>query len=592
MPLHSAPARLRAASLATVLLAASAMTSRAQSVHCGTSLWMQRNQASLTPSKRSAWAARTAPAAVTPVRVLETANFRIHYVLRGTNRVKLIAEDAAFAALADSLYASLPGTVSGDAADSTVFARLDSRGAGHPRYISGMADILENARGYYVDTLKMKAPRETGPFSVYYQAGVKAGKYPVDVADIGTAEPDFRGQEIYALTYPTGRGGMLMENDFLFNAALAADGSVRGDSISSRYQGRLVHNYAREWDLGLKVTCYHELYHSVQFAYTPNEQRYHLWYETSAVGMEERKAPEVDDYLQYLPAYVRDLSDRGMHAFPDGGLSRYGNGIFHVFLTRELGEDFDVKLWSILVRNGNDIVAGLEELYASHGTTSQEIYARFGAQLAFAGTDAANPLPAFSPDIPLWPKLPRDTVDLSRPGTWISPRPHPPLSITALHLRGEAGGKALIQPDTLLRLVLARLGGDTDTVQILEDATIPLDIPGSGGEAAVMVVNGHQTLRSDPVEVRPLLSRVDDEVYPYPNPHRRVGGGELIFSRLTRPALVTIYTESGAAIRVLAFSTDSKLWTWDLADAQGRKVRPGVYYYRTDGGPLKPFFLK
>ena len=107
-----------------------------------------------------------------------------------------------------------------------------------------------------------------------------------------------------------------------------------------------------------------------------------------------------------------------------------------------------------------------------------------------------------------------------------------------------------------------------------------------------MVVNGHQALRSDAVEVRQVLSRVDEEVYPYPNPHRRVGGGDLIFSRLTRPAVVTLYTESGAAIRVLAFSTDANLWSWDMADARGRKVRSGVYYYRTDGGPLKPFFLK
>lgn len=544
----------------------------------------------MASAKTGVLAARVA--AAKPVRILETAHFRIHYVLRGANRVRLAPEDAAFAALADSLYAGLPGSVSGDAADSAVFSQLDSRGAAHPRYIAALGGYLEHAHAYYVDTLAMKAPRETGARSVYFEAPVLTGKYPVDVADIGTADPFFRGQEIYALTYPTGWGGMLMENDFLFNARLDhTDGSVDGDSISSRYQGRLIHNYAREWDLGLKVTVFHELYHSVQFAYTPDENVFHLWYETSAVGMEERKAPEVDDYLQYLPAYVRDLAERGMHAFPDGGLSRYGNGIFHVFLTRELGEDFDVRLWSRLSQNGNDIVAGLEHLYASYGTTSQEIYARFGAQLAFAGTDARNPLPAFSPDLPLWPKLPRDTVDLSRPGTWTSSRSHPPHSILALHLAG-AGGKSLVQPDTLLRTVLARLGSDSSTVRIVKGTTVPLDFPESGGEAVALLVNGHPTRRSGPVEVRQLLSRVDDEVYPYPNPHSRAHAGDLIFSRLTRPALVTIYTESGAAIRVLAFSTDSNLWSWDLADAQGRKVRPGVYYYRTDGGPLKPFFLK
>ena len=164
---------------------------------------MKRHQANLGPAKRSALAARTS-AAGTPVRILETAHFRIHYVLRGANQVRLSAEDAGFAALSDSLYASVAGTFSGDAADSAVFARLDSRGAGHPRYVSVMADFLEMARAYYVDTLGMKAPRETAPNSVYYRAAVLGGKYPVDVADIGTADPDFRGQEIYALTHSGG----------------------------------------------------------------------------------------------------------------------------------------------------------------------------------------------------------------------------------------------------------------------------------------------------------------------------------------------------------------------------------------------------
>ena len=38
-----------------------------------------------------------AGAAAKPARTLETAHFRLHYVLRGVNRVKLVPEDADFA---------------------------------------------------------------------------------------------------------------------------------------------------------------------------------------------------------------------------------------------------------------------------------------------------------------------------------------------------------------------------------------------------------------------------------------------------------------------------------------------------------------
>lgn len=580
--------------MVSLLLSAPLATVLAQSPHCGTGLWMERHLEIRKTMKRTT-AARTA-AALKPIRTLETPHFLIHYVMRGPNRVKLLPDDQALAALVDSLYASLPGTVQGDAADSTVYARLAARQAGHPVYIQTMVGIFENAHGYYVDTLGMRTPSESSPTSVYYSAPTKPSvKYPVDVVDIGTADPSFRGQEIYALTYPTGYGGMLMENDFLFNTKMGLDGIPTGDSISSRYQGRLVHNYAAEWSLGLKVTCYHEYYHSVQFAYTPKEQRFHLWYETSATGMEERKAPEVNDYLQYLPAYMGDLGDRGMLAFPEGGLSRYGNAIYFVFLTKDLGEGFDVRIWNRLAENGNRIEEALTSVHAFHGKTSSEVYARFGAQLAFSGTDAANPVSAFSPDISLWPRLPLDSVDLRSSSTFASDRRHPPMSILAVSLQGSGGsGKAMFLSDTALRTLVARLRPDSSILESSRAKTVPLDIRGAGGEVIAVITNGTLDQTAAPFEIRMLSSRVDTAVHAYPNPLTQASGeAELIFSRLPdRAASVRIFGENGTMLRALAFSTVNGLWSWDLTDTKGRKVKPGIYYYRVDSGRLKPILIR
>ena len=583
----SVPSLSRAALGIAVLVLAGALPLSAQSPHCGTGSWMASRKQPGKPLARAATASL-------PARTLETPHFAIRYVLRGINQARTDDQDLALTRLVDSLYASQPSGLPASDADAAVIARLDELGAGHPRYIEAMADFFETAHQYYVDTLGMRPPSEPSQRSYYYGAPAPSGgRYPVDVADIGTAYPDFRNQEIYALTFPPGWGGMLIENDFLYLARLDSNGVPQGEPIRSRYQGRVIRDYSAEWDLGLKVTCYHELYHGIQFAYTPEPDGYHFWYETSATGMEERKAPEVDDYLQYLPSYMDDLARIGMLAFRGDALSSYGNGIYHLFLTRELGEAFDVKLWETLSANGNNLRGALTATYAAFDRKSQDVYANYAAQLAFSGTAAANPLPPFSSDLPRWPRVPSEEVDLRDPSTKSFSRPHPPASIRALSLRGSgSSGMALVQPDTLLRVALARLGPESSSVSVYAGKVVSLDIPGEGGEALALLANGSQ-LASGPVEVRSQSSRRDVRVYPYPNPMNRAdAGGDLFFSRLEGPASVTVYSESGVPLRALSFAADAALWSWDMADAKGRQVKPGLYYYRVDGGRLQPLYIK
>ncbi|HLP42517.1 MAG TPA: hypothetical protein VK465_13495, partial [Fibrobacteria bacterium] len=601
VPAHPAKSFPRILALLAVLgpLAPSSQAAQAATPHCGTGLWMsQRLEARTLPggSQYIGGSLRARAQTPTPARMLETEHFRIRYVMRGLNRVKTLEEDAALVALADSLFAATP--LSEGRADSAVYAQLEKRGAPHPRYIRALADIFEAAYRYYVDTLKMRAPREMAP-SVYYGGPAHPrGKYPVDVADIGTAHNEFWNQEYYALTYPTGSGGMLIENDFLFRVSgLDSRGIPVGTPISSRYDGRLLHDYSKEWDLGLKVTGYHEFYHAVQFAYTPDVPSFHLWYETSATGMEEREAPEVNDYLQYLPSYMEDLTYRGMLAFPGDGLARYGNAVFHEFLRHDLDETFDVHLWERLAANGNRLEDALSTTFARYGTNSQAVMARFAAQLAFSGTTIRNPLPAFSPDLPRWPRLPRQSLVAQASGFWTFPNLLSALSVGAVTITGTgARGNAAYLQDTLLRITLARLGKDTGAVEFHENRVVLLDMPseeGKDGEVVAMVSNGslETSLMARTFEVRPLASRVDSEVYAYPNPMAR-NFGTLFFSRAGNGAAVDIFSENGTRVRSLAFTAEEGLWSWDLADGDGRRAKPGLYYYRVDSGPLRPVFLR
>jgi hypothetical protein len=574
------PIRFRSAAPAGLLLAlcfAFPDSSAAQSPHCGTAEWMMHR----TTSKGMQALILKKAAGSQPVRTFETDHFSIHYVLKGINRVKTVAADSILVRKADSLFA-LPANL----APGVVYAKLDSMGAPQAAYILTAAGYLEDAYDYYVNTLKMLAPSNSGTSNFYQIPPPASKKYPVDVADLATDSP------IYALTYPQGQGGMLLENDFLYKSRLQANGIPGGTPIQSIFQGKVIHDYSVDWDAGLKVTCSHEFYHSVQFAYTPNPD-FHIWYETSATGMEERLAPEVNDYLQYVPYFFNSLKSAGMFNLIPNDLPTYGNGIYHVFLSHELGDDFDVHVWSTLAANGNRIAEALNKTYADFGKTSQEVYARFGAQLVFSGTDAKMPMPPFSPDIPQWPTLPRDSVDLRQSAPYATAK-LPPMSMQLLKLSSVSGtGKALVLQDTVLRPVVVTLSSDAGSVGYPAARILPLDTLAVSGRTTYLLITNGTKDRSSSGEIRIQKSKRDTEVYAYPNPlDMKQGFGELDFSSIDKASTVRIYSESGVLMRELPFKTDQPLWSWDLKDAVGNAIKPGIYYYGADGGKLKTLSIR
>lgn len=572
-----------------------------QTAHCGTAAFLGsagRAKAAMRPAaKRSAQAQPL-------YRTLETARFSLHYALLGVHQARLGAEDAALRLAIDSVEASLPAGLAGRARESAVYAGLEAVSAPPPAYIAVAAEYLESAYREYVVNLGMKAPGANVP-SVYFGAPARGGRYPIDFADIVTAmrevAPNERvNPETYALTFRPSEGGMLIENDFLYSLGLDASGRSRGmDTIRScspqscSEGGNLIHNYAIDWQAGLKVTCFHEFYHSVQFAYTPDPD-FHVWYETGAVGMEERFAPEVDDYLQYMSGFLGNLSSVSMFDYPAFSWnSQYGNGVFHLFLARELGNDFDVAVWRRLEANGNNLRDALSRVIASRGETVASVYSRFAAQLAFSGTEARPPFPLFSPDIPFWPALPRRNVDLRSQAVYQT-GPQPPMSILALRISGADGlDRKLLVDDTGMTPVIAALGSDTSRVEFPREDVIDLGLPDQPGRENLVMLANASLEEPAQAEIRELISVVSERLFAYPNPCiRSVSGRRILFSRPARSAAIGIFGESGGLVRSLEFSADSTLWKWNLRDTRNRPVPPGLYYYRETGGTLTPLLIR
>jgi hypothetical protein len=275
-----------------------------------------------------------------------------------------------------------------------------------------------------------------------------------------------------------------------------------------------------------------------------------------------------------------------------GRLSWYGNGIFHLFLASELGEAFDVGVWTRLAGNGNDIRDALSRIGAGQGKSLPRIYADFAAQLAFSGQTPRPPFRPFSPDMPLWPALQTQALYIHPPEA-DQTTAQAPLTITAWKISGAAGsGKSLQIGDTALVPILAFAGPDSDQVAPLPGSAFRLDFPDTAGRDNLLLLANGSTDKTSSAKILILQSVASAKLFAYPNPVRLASpASRLYFARGARASDISIYSEAGLTVRSLSFSADSALWSWDLKDASGSPAKPGVYYYRESGGPVAAVLL-
>lgn len=537
--------------------------------------------------KGSAKSSARAAMAAAPSRLFETEHFAIRYVLRGLHQIRWDGS-ATLKRTVDSLFSAQPAGSTLGEAESAVYAALDTRGDPHPEFVTRAAAYLESAWTDYVGKLGMRNPAGAGP-SVLHGGSARNGRYPVDIGDLGTFDSFYNDGDYYGLTYPAGQGGMLLENDFLTRAHLNADGITAGDPIRSKVGDRVFRNYAVEWDLGLKVTCFHEFYHAVQFAYVPNPSfPAHFWFEASATGMEERNAGEVNDYLQYLPAFLGNLDGNGI--FSNVGVSQYGCGIFHVYLASALGETFDVRVWEALAANGNDPRAALVKACGRYSMSFRDVFADFAARLSLP-VQGTGPYPPFSPDMESWPKLLSDSLSFNGAEDYASPN-MPPGSIRLMALGGAQRSKASVTADSVLKIGLAKTALGKGEFSYLAGTGISTGFAVDPGAGYALVVSNGSTVNAGKYFLKNLSSVIDPVLFAYPNPCPLGGGANVVlFSRSSPATVVSIYSEAGELKRELRFDPDAEAWNWDLRDSLGRPVNPGLYYYRSEGMPLKLLVL-
>ncbi len=563
---------------------------------CGTAIYFERLARGEESLAGKGLKAASHAAVDNRARTLISDNFLIHYSLRAWHRVHTEPADTTLVHTTDSLYtvfAALPEA----SRDSAVYARLDAAGAPHPVYIQKVKEYAEAARAYYVGKLGMSPP-SSSVLSVQYNVPASLPRrFPIDVVDVGTADPAYAG-ETYAITYPPTDLSISFENDFVCNTSLDADGRIHGQHIQSRLGAQIIHDYATDWELGIKVTVFHEFYHAIQFTYVPRVTSYHAWYEISATGMEERLAGEVDDYLQYLPCVLRNHDRVPLLSTLPGACTHYpmyGHSIFHQYLTGVLDSGFDVRVWEQLSHNGDALRDGLESTYAHYGKTTTQLYGEYAAETFFAGKRFAMP-PAptwaagrlLSDDIPKWPDIALDSVDMT--GDPYRTLSLPAMSYAVLKVKWGAGAAPrILQAKVAAGFTRIHANADSAIVERLAESQLTLGPPRAGFKEYYLVLPNPSFTEKGTVEIKDP----DTEFYAFPNP-ARTADASMTFSQakgMVFPAQVRLYSEAGKLVRSLDFASADKALTWDLLDANGNAVKPGLYYYRLGKDALKALVL-
>lgn len=456
-----------------------------------------------------------------------------------------------------------------------------------PPYIDTLANYLEQAWSYYIGNLKMRVP-PTPTFSAFHRAANK-GKYPVEVLDINLTDSLFFGEIIYGVTTLQ---GIQMENDFLYTKKNGTQDSITA-SYEQVFPPRVI-NYAKSWNLGLKVTTFHEFYHSIQLGYAPLTQNPHVWYEASAVGMEERLAPEINDYLQYLGQTLNSFESLGMFETEGAEIATYGKGVFHQYLSETLGYDFDVLMWTRL-SSSNNLTNAFRNVFIQKNVDSSVVLGKFSEILARQKTEDSNVFSVFNSDWNIWPTMPFTSLDFSKSNfsNFVIPAFGFRKILFAPNLKSTKLQVELLK-GTRVRLQLLEKNKEVQSLDLNNQTNkiAAITLPADPTSFAIVLANPNFR---DSSQTRITLGAEleDPTVLAYPNP-LVIGEHfpQFQFSKTpTSPdTKVEILSEWGQKLATLNFPASEKSWKWDLPDNLKRKSS-GPLYYRVNNGKWRVMYI-
>lgn len=266
-------------------------------------------------------------------------------------------------------------------------------------YIDTLKNALEFAWNFHVKKSKMLPPLGDS-VSYHYKQQVIFGLYPVEVLDLDLlrdAQTLLGGacHGCYGITIPSiknkSASSLAIDNDFLYTPTINAkkdtlyvSNKICTYNVANAELFNDTHNYsyAKKWNLGLRVTAAHELYHAVQLRYFDMYAYSTFWLEASASGVEEIIEPTVDDYFTYLHTMSKAVGTP-----LDNMIEDYGAGIFYMYLYNHINANTDKFIWeSFSKKPAEKFQYHLNEFAKKNKLSADSIFHDFVIRLAFTGT--------------------------------------------------------------------------------------------------------------------------------------------------------------------------------------------------------------
>jgi hypothetical protein len=326
----------------------------------------------------------------------------------------------------------------------------DSDGDGVPDFVEGVLGIAEHVHEIENGKLGWREPKSDG------RRGGRSGKTDIYLSQIGGelfgyAAPD-RGQATRRHPIPRRlHGYLVVDNDY---SAFEFPGTKPADD--------------------LQVTLAHEYDHILQFGYDAFQDP---WFaESSAVWMEDRVYPRIDDYLRYVRRWVK----RWDTPLTASSIKEYGSAVWNQWLVRRYGAAIVRRAWAraIHARPGGFSVAAYDTAIRAAGRSDlSHEFANFAAAVSEWRTGEGFRESRRFPDVPRRGSLPLDGRPLTRllnHTTFALLRVHAPggraVVVRAVAPRGTAASLALV----------GRLGGERAGRTVTR-----LDFSRGGGRLAV-----------------------------------------------------------------------------------------------------------
>jgi hypothetical protein len=355
---------------------------------------------------------------------------------------------------------------------------------GVPDYVEQMARILENE--------VFPCENGTGPTACAGAPGLGWREPAPDSGHGGNDKTDVYIEDLYT-------------NERVFGYVASDPGQARDPAVPhSAYMvldkdySRYAHGDAAGGLAAERVTAAHEYNHVLQDAYDYIEDGW--MFESTAVYMEDKVYPQVNDYLHYVAAWASNTK-QPLTAFPSGNLKPYGSAVWNHWLDHRYGAGVVRSAWERSVGSA-DFAPGAygAAIAAANGLGFADEFARFSAAVAEWNVPGSG-FPDPYPDIPRDGILPAgsQTTPFTLPHTTFAffdvpiPDSAPPLiRLIAAMPGGTSGAVALVGrtgPDLAGGTVISNLtplpSGGTGVVQ--------LDNPASFGRITAVVVNSDVT---------------------------------------------------------------------------------------------------